>query len=99
MYKKILIIFLLFSSITFSQLNEISVKINKKELLQSKFGSYVYTGFNLSDKQEIKTEIYSFFDASISLNVEDYDPEKQLATNFFFVIYSIWVNYDLKVVP
>ena len=92
MYKKILIICLFVCNVTIGQFNEISFKINENELLESKFASYVYTGNNINDKHKLKIEIYSFFDASISLNVDDYDPNIQSATNFFFVIYKRTAN-------
>lgn len=99
MSKIILLVTMLSSGIVLGQFHEISSKIlNEGDFSQTVSKSFVYLN-DANNLEQFKTDIYNFFDPTINLNPNNYDPNQNLTTTYYFIIYknTLIINSSLKI--
>lgn len=89
--KNIFIRLLLFFSIPVMGQNFIQIGpdilIDEGEVSQTKIQSFIYLG-GATDYNNIKNDIYYFFDPQINQNPQDYTPSIEITTSYLFIIYK-----------
>lgn len=55
---------------------------------QTKVNSYIYLGSDTNNYDLIKNEIYNYFDSNINLDIDNYRPDIDPTTTYYFYIYK-----------